>query len=435
MRRRMPSSGVTSRPSACSSPRKLLAGSDLTATGPRRPGSPGQVPDLLASLGSEQRDPPLGVAPRRRDALRDGTARRLRRPLPAAAIDPTADAAIVPLAESRARSRPLNDRADGPARAAPDHQHGAGTTLGELTIWRDAGPILAKLDAVRLQVVLVTLSAAAVAAVLLFLIFRSAQKRLTRQTAELVEATRRDPLTGTYNHGALVSLLAGRMEASKATGEPDRRRAHRHRQLHPAQRQPGPQGRRHRAHDRAGCPRRGLPDRDGHRPLWPGRVPGHRAARRPRRARAGHPGRRATPSSSAASRSTPRIGIPITISAGIATYPHDGASLTVLLATVASTLGAAKASGGNEIRVTGADGIQDGSAATFDVLQGLVFAVDTKDRYTKRHSEDVARYAVFLAQQAGLDETTVGVDPAWPGCCTTSARSACPTTSCASQAP
>jgi HD-GYP domain-containing protein (c-di-GMP phosphodiesterase class II) len=100
--------------------------------------------------------------------------------------------------------------------------------------------------------------------------------------------------------------------------------------------------------------------------------------------------------------------IPITISAGIATYPKDGASLTVLLATVAATLGSAKGSGGNEIRVTGADGIVDGGAATFDVLQGLVFAVDTKDRYTKRHSEDVARYAVFLARQEGLDEATIG---------------------------
>ena len=27
------------------------------------------------------------------------------------------------------------------------------------------------------------------------------------------------------------------------------------------------------------------------------------------------------------------------------------------------------------------------------MLEGLILAVDTKDRYTKRHSEDVARYA------------------------------------------
>jgi HD-GYP domain-containing protein (c-di-GMP phosphodiesterase class II) len=40
---------------------------------------------------------------------------------------------------------------------------------------------------------------------------------------------------------------------------------------------------------------------------------------------------------------------------------------------------------------------------TFDVLQGLIIAVDTKDRYTKRHSEDVARYADFLAARIDAD--------------------------------
>ncbi len=42
-------------------------------------------------------------------------------------------------------------------------------------------------------------------------------------------------------------------------------------------------------------------------------------------------------------------------------------------------------------------------ARTFDVFQGLILAVDTKDRYTKRHSEDVARYGTFLAEQLRLD--------------------------------
>ena len=48
---------------------------------------------------------------------------------------------------------------------------------------------------------------------------------------------------------------------------------------------------------------------------------------------------------------------------------------------------------------------------TFNVLQGLVFAIDTKDRYTKRHSEDVARYAVFLAGQVGLEHGAGRGDP------------------------
>ena len=36
-------------------------------------------------------------------------------------------------------------------------------------------------------------------------------------------------------------------------------------------------------------------------------------------------------------------------------------------------------------------------ARRFDVFQGLILAIDAKDRYTKRHSEDVSRYAMFLA--------------------------------------
>ena len=43
-------------------------------------------------------------------------------------------------------------------------------------------------------------------------------------------------------------------------------------------------------------------------------------------------------------------------------------------------------------------------AVRFDVLEGLIIAVDTKDHYTRRHSEDVARYAAFLAAELGLDE-------------------------------
>jgi diguanylate cyclase (GGDEF)-like protein/putative nucleotidyltransferase with HDIG domain len=100
--------------------------------------------------------------------------------------------------------------------------------------------------------------------------------------------------------------------------------------------------------------------------------------------------------------------LPITISAGIAAYPKDASSLTALLATVAAALGAARASGGDAVRVAGDEPEGAGVTSSFDVLQGLVFAVDTKDRYTKRHSEDVARYAVFLAEQLGLDDATIG---------------------------
>ena len=52
-------------------------------------------------------------------------------------------------------------------------------------------------------------------AVLLFLIFRAAQRRITVQTAQLMESTRRDPFTGLLNHGVLVGELAIAIEDAR----------------------------------------------------------------------------------------------------------------------------------------------------------------------------------------------------------------------------
>jgi putative nucleotidyltransferase with HDIG domain len=95
--------------------------------------------------------------------------------------------------------------------------------------------------------------------------------------------------------------------------------------------------------------------------------------------------------------------LPVTISAGLCTYPEHGASVMVLLAAVARTLEEAKASGGDAIKVAGLNPDDRAASSGFDILQGLVLAVDTKDRYTKRHSEEVARYAVFLARRIDAD--------------------------------
>ena len=100
--------------------------------------------------------------------------------------------------------------------------------------------------------------------------------------------------------------------------------------------------------------------------------------------------------------------LPITVSAAISVYPTDAESATALVATAVHTLAEAKASGGDTVRVTGRLPILSADARAFDVFQGLILAVDTKDRYTKRHSEDVARYAVFLARYLELDAETIG---------------------------
>jgi HD-GYP domain-containing protein (c-di-GMP phosphodiesterase class II) len=78
--------------------------------------------------------------------------------------------------------------------------------------------------------------------------------------------------------------------------------------------------------------------------------------------------------------------------------------VTTLLSTASRTLDEARASGGDSVRVALAENVPIEEAVRFDILEGLIIAVDTKDHYTRRHSEDVARYASFLAQQLGLDE-------------------------------
>lgn len=281
-----------------------------------------------------------------------------------------------------------------------------GQVRAVIGIWRDALPILDRLADVRRDVVAVTLTAGIVVSILLFLIFRSAQGRLTRQTAALVEASRHDPLTDSLNHGALVAHLAVEVERARETGTP----------LGVA-----------------------LVDIDNFRLLNDNH--GHRAGDQALLAVAAEL-RRQLPESIVMGRYGPdeflliapaaavvelepaverlRSGLvvqelqfdtterlPVTVSAGLVTYPEHGSSVTVLLATAASTLEEAKASGGDTVRVAGAAEASDPATSGFDVLQGLVLAVDTKDRYTKRHSDDVARYSVFLAERLGLEQEVI----------------------------
>jgi diguanylate cyclase (GGDEF)-like protein/putative nucleotidyltransferase with HDIG domain len=284
-------------------------------------------------------------------------------------------------------------------------QDAGGSVHAVVAIWRDARPLLAAIADAQEQVLAVTLTAALVAAVLLFLVFRSAQDRISRQTAQLLDSTRTDALTGMLNHGALVTGLAEAIE---------------------------------RARQRDGSIGVALIDLDNFRLL--NDTHGHEsgdqalltvaalvAAHRPVDAMIGRYGpdeflviapaeaivdlepavgrlREALAAHSLQFDASERL--PITVSAGVASYPADGDSVTELLAVVARELVAAKASGGDAVRVANRVA-PPAEAGAFGVLQGLVFAIDAKDRYTKRHSEDVARYSVFLAQQVGLDAETI----------------------------
>ena len=277
-----------------------------------------------------------------------------------------------------------------------------GNVVGIVGVWRDAVPILAQLDQVRSNIVIVTLSAAVVAAFVLFLVFRSAQRRITRQTLALIDATRRDPLTNTLNHGSLVEAVARSVDQAREEGSSfavalvdiDNFRL-----LNETY--------GHEAGDRALLTCVELIERELPPDISFGRYgPDELLLLAP------------TEEIHALGAVLERVQIaladhalqfetserlPLTVSAGLCTFPRHGSSVTELLTTTALTLQEAKASGGDSIRFAGEHAEPEPTSRTFDVYQGLIFAVDTKDRYTKRHSGDVARYSVFLAERMGLE--------------------------------
>jgi len=273
--------------------------------------------------------------------------------------------------------------------------------LGVVGVWRDAVPILARLEDMRRAILLVTVSAGIVAAALLFLVFRSAQARLTRQTEALLDSTRRDPLTDTLNHGALVGLVAQAIERGRADVRPigialidiDNFRLLNDNHGHAA----GDEAllavaSTLRTHIDAAI-EFGRYGPDEFLLIAPP-VAVAQLERVIERLRG------ALLDLSLRFDETERL--PITVSVGIATYPDHASSATGLLASAAGVLEEAKASGGDTVRFAGTEQDDATASPSFDVLQGLVTAIDTKDRYTKRHSEDVARYATFIGRRLGL---------------------------------
>jgi HD-GYP domain-containing protein (c-di-GMP phosphodiesterase class II) len=101
-----------------------------------------------------------------------------------------------------------------------------------------------------------------------------------------------------------------------------------------------------------------------------------------------------------------RERLPLSVSIGIADYPETADNVSRLLSEATMALAEARSGGGDDMRVARAVEEADANArySTFGVLRGLVNAVDTKDKYTRRHSEDVSRYGTFLGGQLGLNE-------------------------------
>jgi diguanylate cyclase (GGDEF)-like protein len=278
-----------------------------------------------------------------------------------------------------------------------------GELRGVITIRRDATDLLASLDAARRDIMIVTLAAAAVLAAILYFVFRAAQTRLTRQQHQLVEATRRDALTGMLNHGAVVAHIAEAVDTARAKARHitvaliDIDNFRLFNDTHG-----------HESGDAVLLLVADLVSNLESEATISGRygpdefvaVWDHRAVSDVER----YVRQLASSLREVGVQFGGSEELPVSVSVGIASFPDDATSVTDLLSEASVALARAKASGGDAVALAKDDDREKVAAGSFDVLQGLVIAVDTKDRYTKRHSEDVARYAVFLARQMGLDE-------------------------------
>jgi len=271
-------------------------------------------------------------------------------------------------------------------------------------IRRDATPILARAGEAFRDVAIVTLSAAVVLAALLRAIFRAANSRLRKQDAQLTESRRRDPLTGLLNHGAAVAALTELIEVARADSSSigialvDIDNFRLLNDVHGSS--AGDQALSTVADAfRAEAERWNVLARygpDEFMAIAPAAVARElpAAAQRVRnRLESSHlqvPGAE---------------HLPVTVSVGIAYFPFHAGSVTELISAATTALAEAKAGGGNEISIADAWTSEPRTPhTTFDVLQGLVLAIDRKDRYTKLHSEDVAAYALFLAGRLGLPD-------------------------------
>lgn len=101
--------------------------------------------------------------------------------------------------------------------------------------------------------------------------------------------------------------------------------------------------------------------------------------------------------------------IPIGISMGIATFPEDGNNRHELLMVADRNLYEAKMSGTGIAASTDEQRVNRALKAhtSFETLDALITAVDNKDRYTRKHSEEVTEYALWIAEEIGLSEETM----------------------------
>ena len=108
---------------------------------------------------------------------------------------------------------------------------------------------------------------------------------------------------------------------------------------------------------------------------------------------------------------------PVTVSAGVATYPMQGSGRDELIRLADSALYWAKKDGKNRVRAYAAESILRANleqiadtpdrAAQYRAAESLAKAVDERDAYTGSHSQRVGEYSARIARRLGADEPAV----------------------------
>ncbi len=96
--------------------------------------------------------------------------------------------------------------------------------------------------------------------------------------------------------------------------------------------------------------------------------------------------------------------IPIGLSAGVALFPAEAPTRLAVMQIADERLLRAKSGAGAGAGAERVRGALRDSVAGFSMLDALVTAVDAKDRYTRRHSEDVMAHGLEIAARLGLSE-------------------------------
>lgn len=98
--------------------------------------------------------------------------------------------------------------------------------------------------------------------------------------------------------------------------------------------------------------------------------------------------------------------IPVTASIGVAEFPGDADSAQGLLSVAEGALFAARHNdtGVADSQSSWRTRYRIRANGVFSTLEAMVIAIDNKDHYTRRHSEEVTEYAHWIAEELGLSD-------------------------------